>query len=677
MSQAIPVNRPAVVQPLRLSAAAPSRRVITIFGDSNFAGFLGHASNATGFRSTLNRILHENGIRFRMVGQGYGGLNAAGTLWGRNPDVEDFHDHPTHLISDWRHWAFGGRRLSHSNAVAAINATTNTFTVPGHNLAVGVVCTLDVSATNDPPVLAVSQPVYYVATVSGDDITLAQYEGSTTVIDITTAGSGTVRINEGIIEMLPNIANACDETPTDIVVGGGTNDVTALVAGGASVADALATLKARELEYEALLDELFPNANKHRVCLLDYNDDTASAINGSAVALQFNAWLVARASSLGRMWTVVEATSRIPKSAYIDIVHLARSGYEMYGEEIARSLVQSIGPGLAANRVPRPFVRRPAQACLELRATSDRGAFPAQTALNPGANSFFFGIRFMPFELKTGTNVIVQQETPYNDGCMLTINANRVNLYHKSAGAGTVIAVNAYTQCIKQYRWHDLFAFFDMVRQEAALFCNGKLLQRTHINATTITSADGWTVGAIPSLLSAPGLYQRFLVGHGASLSIEDALEMAVASYYDDADPPGTLYKAMLDEGTGTALASTVPDTTAGTLTVTTGGWVTSGRYKTQATDGYRRPRFDSRIASVTTTYTATYWEAVPCDPTAGGFTVTLPSATAHDDDRVRIYNASTSTNTITVSGAIDAASITTSRGALEFEARGGSWYPV
>ena len=39
-----------------------------------------------------------------------------------------------------------------------------------------------------------------------------------TVIDITAAGSGTVRINEGIIEMLPSIAEACDETPTDIIV---------------------------------------------------------------------------------------------------------------------------------------------------------------------------------------------------------------------------------------------------------------------------------------------------------------------------------------------------------------------------------------------------------------------------------------------------------------------------
>jgi hypothetical protein len=291
----------------------------------------------------------------------------------------------------------------------------------------------------------------------------------------------------------------------------------------------------------------------------------------------------------------------------------------------------------------------------------------------------------MPFELKTGTNVIVQQETPYNDGCMLTINAGRMNLYHKSAGAGTVIAINAFTQCIKQYRWHDLLAFFDMPRQEAALFCNGKLLQRTHIGTATIVSADGWTVGAIPSLLSAPGLYQRFLMGHGASLSIEDALEMAVASYYDDADPPGTTFKAMLADGTGTTLASSVPDTTAGTLTVTTGGWVTSGRYGKDADDGFIKPRFDSRIANVTAAYTATYQELVKCDPSGGAFTVTLPTAVGHDGKQIAFVNMTTSTNEVTldgnasetINGSTTLAGLNTSRGSRVIEAREGNWVTV
>jgi hypothetical protein len=164
-------------------------------------------------------------------------------------------------------------------------------------------------------------------------------------------------------------------------------------------------------------------------------------------------------------------------------------------------------------------------------------------------------------------------------------------------------------------------------------------------------------------------------MGHGASLSIEDALEMAEADYYQGERPAGTTAIYPINEGTGTSIAGTVIGSTAGTLS--SGTWVASGRYKKPCDYGYVKQRFDSRTANVTTTYTATYWEAVSCDPTAGGFTVTLPSATAHDDDRVRIYNASTSTNTITISGAIDAASITTSRGSLEFEARNGNWYPV
>jgi hypothetical protein len=670
------VLQPEAVDILASLAEEPFERVIAIFGDSNFAGFGPSAENATGFRSTLNRILNENGIQFRMIGQGYWGLNGAGSLWGRVHTIDDLHDHPVPLISDTRQWAFGGRKLVESNVVTAINATTNTLTVPGHNLAVGVVCTLDFSGTTDPPVLAVVQPVYYCASVSGNDITLGQFEGSTTPIDVTHAGTGVVRLNEGIIDMLPALFAASDAAPTDIIAGGGTNDVTALITQGLSVADALAILQERELAYEAKLNELAPQANIHRVCLLDYNDDTPSAIAASAVALQFNAWLVARAASLGRRWTVVEATSRIPKSAYADIVHLSHVGYELYGEEIGRSLVQSIGPGLPSARVPRPFVPRPAQACVELRATSDRCAFPAQTALNPGGNSFFFAVRFMPFALPAGTNVIVQQETPYQSGCMLTANAARLNLYHLSAGTGTVIAHNAHTACLQVFRWHDLFVFFDTVRKQVALICNGQLLQRTTIGDTVvITSQDGWSLGGIPSLLSALGLYQHFLVGHGAGLTVEHALKMARGIHYDNVDPKGTTYKALLAEGTGTVLASTVPDTTAGTLTG--GVWVASGKYKTRATYGHIEPRFDSRNANVTAAYTATYRERVPCDPTAGGFTVALPTAVGHDGEQVAINNMSASTNTITVSGAVAAASITTAYGFLCFEARNGSWYPV
>ncbi|WP_437647887.1 SGNH/GDSL hydrolase family protein [Sorangium sp. So ce362] len=664
-------------------AKAPARRVVLDTGDSNFSGFAANADNATGPRSTLQRVFQEEGIRFRMVGRGYGAPNGAGFTWGRYPKIDDFHDHPRAHIGDWRHWAFGGRRLSKSSAVTAIDATANTFTVPGHTLAVGVACTLDFSGTTDPPVLAVQQPIYYVATVVGDVVSFAQYEGSTTPIDITYAGSGEVRLNEGLIEMLPKIAEACDEAPTDVIAGGGTNDISALIVAGYSEAETLAILQQRERDYEKQLARLFPRANKHRVCVLDFKDDTASSIAASAVALAFNAWLVKRAPTLGRTWNVIDATAKVPASAYADNVHLSRVGYEIWGEEIARQVVQGIGAGLEGAKVPRTFVRRAAQACIELRATTDRATFPAQAALNVGSNPFFFRVRYMPFELKTGTNVIVMQENPYNDGCMLTMTGPRLNLYHKSAGAGAVIAANAYTECLKQYRWHDLFVFV-APGKEAALLCNGRLVQRVVIGEASITSQDGWAVGAFSSLSSAPGLYQGFLVGHGAALSIEDAWELAIAAYYDDEDPEGTTYKAKLDEGTGTTLASTVHDTTAGTLAVTTGGWVGSGKYEMPANDGYRKPELDQRIAPVTAAYTATYGELVKCDPTSAGFTVTLPTAVGHEGEPIWVSNVTASTNAIVVDGnasetldGATTATINTAWGDLRLISDGANWAAI
>lgn len=676
------------VSPLRTLAAQPSRRVLMIIGDSNFAGFSASSDNATGFRSALQRVLQEEGIRFRMVGRGFGALNSTGTTWGRFPNVDDFHDKPIPHLADPRHWGFGGRRLSLSNAVTVINAGTGTFTVPGHTLTVGVACTLDTSGMSTPLTMSVVQPVYYAATVSGNDITLAQYEGSTTPLSIANAGSGTLRINEGLNEMLPGIAEACDETPTDIIAGGGTNDVSALISGGASVAAALVILKARELVYEEELLTLFPYANIHRVCLLDFMDDTQAAIDASSLVHQFNSWLVERGASLGRRWNVIDATSIVPGSAYADNVHLLRNGYEAWGQEIARQVAECIGRGPEGAKVPRPFVRRSAQACIELRATTEKATFPAQTALNPGSDSFFFAIWFMPFALPTGTNVIVQQESPYNDGCMLTHNGTGLNLYHKSAGAGAVIAITGppgYTHCLKQYRWHRLVAFFDTTRNQAALFCNGKLLQRVNIGSASITSQDGWCLGAISSFASALGLYQGFTVGHGASLSIEDFREQVEADYYDNEDPPGTTYKAKLDEGTGTSLASTVHDTTAGTLSAPTGGWVASGLYPKRPDDGYKQIVFSGRRATVTAAYTATYGEIVLCDPTSAGFTVSLPTAVGHDGEQVLLVNASASTNAITIdpngsetiNGSTTITGINTARGSRLIEARGGNWITV
>jgi len=76
-----------------------------------------------------------------------------------------------------------------------------------------------------------------------------------------------------------------------------------------------------------------------------------------------------------------------------------------------------------------------------------------------------------------------------------------------------------------------------------------------------------------------------------------------------------------------------------------------------------------------TAAYTASAWDFVECDPTAGGFTVTLPPI-VHGGEQVVVKNASASANVITIEPAanntIDNGASTTiavGRGALLFNA--------
>ena len=80
--------------------------------------------------------------------------------------------------------------------------------------------------------------------------------------------------------------------------------------------------------------------------------------------------------------------------------------------------------------------------------------------------------------------------------------------------------------------------------------------------------------------------------------------------------------------------------------------------------------------------YRARYYDCVMCDPTAGGFTVTLPAA-AKLNRLIVVKNASGSTNTITIEAdgddLVDGASsitITTANGSamLFSDGRGGWW---
>lgn len=88
------------------------------------------------------------------------------------------------------------------------------------------------------------------------------------------------------------------------------------------------------------------------------------------------------------------------------------------------------------------------------------------------------------------------------------------------------------------------------------------------------------------------------------------------------------------------------------------------------------------RVTDVkTAAYRAKYFDCVLCDPTGGGFTVTLPNARDMPHRWVTVKNASESTNTITVDGSgsetIDGAAnqtIVIARASLTFMSDGENW---
>ncbi|WP_437679982.1 SGNH/GDSL hydrolase family protein [Sorangium sp. So ce131] len=641
-------NKALYPVPLSDHAASGAGVVLAWLGDSNGVGYPASQEAATGSRVVVQRALIAHGIPFRMVGRGFGALNGTGQQWGRYPLTEDLHDSPATGLWDWRHNCYTGRRLVKTTTVTGVNTSTGTITAPGHTLLVGDPFYL--TSTGATPTYAVAQQLVYAATVNGNDIQPAQYEGGS-AIGVLTAGSGTITLCEGLADMLPAIVASWDATPTDVIVMGGTNDVIALIDAGSSEADALAACKTRELTYEALLDNYCPGARKYRWSVMPVTSGVTNQAAKESVRSQLNTWLASEAvPARGGLWTFVHATARIgAPQMQGDGLHPYRAGYQLMGQDGARPIITAVGQGPVDERFPQPFVRRQPQACVELRAPTDRIAFPAQPGLNPGANAFFLRVDFMPFEVSSGTRVIAQLESPYSNGMLLAARNSNVVLYWKSASP--CIPVSNFTPGLQRFRHSRLFLFCDPAGH-AAVFANGQLLQRVQTTAAAITSSAGLYLGGVGGLDCAPGLYQSLIFGHGAGLTIEAAARMAWRDYVLGEDPTGTTAKFDVSEGTGTAIGGKVVGSTAATLTVSTGGWVAGGRYKRPWDEGYVRPAMDQQLRTITGAYQVARDEYVKYS--AGSYNLILPDAQGNTGARVilaEVGNSSTPTTILAKGG--------------------------
>lgn len=661
--------------------------MIAIWGDSNAAGFTPGDDRATGFRIVLQRALKEAGIWFRMVGIRIGALNGTGQTWGKYPVVDDFHDAPQYIIQDWRHDGHAGRRISDTGTVASINTGTGVITTTvGHNLGGG--SPVAITSTGSLPTISGLTPIttqgqtyllgFAAGAITSTTFQISPYDNGAAAT-ISNAGSGTITLGVGLNELVfPAFASpAYNETPTDIIVLGGTNDISALVS--AADPNAFTYLRASAAAYYAKLQTVAPLARKYVISILPFTQGASNQASCEALREQFNTWLSTYVSTLGSRWVFVDAASGISAAQMgSDGVHPNSWGYRIYGQAIARAVIATCGTGAADDVVPCAFVRRNQQACIQFTATSNNIRIPAQTAVNPTSNSFFAAIWYFPTDVSSsGPNGILTCENPYTNGCLLTqVNGNTIDFRWKSGGA--VMPSGPYTAVLKKFRWHRIFLFCDRPTGKAAVFVNGGLLWPVITTPSDITPSVGWYIGG-GGVSSALGLYQGFLFGTGSNLSIEDAARMAHRDYYRGIDPPGTTAKYDISDGSGTSIAGALQGATAGTLTG--GTWIASGRFPKHVDQGYVKPRWDENPSTITAAYTASIDEWISYDATGGAFAVTLPSAVGLDGREIGFGEVGGSTNNITItpsnSQTIDGAPsivLNTAGARKRIVSRGGNW---
>lgn len=652
-------------------------RVITLIGDSIVAGDGASSEAATGPREALCRTLSEAGVQFTLEGvKGWGAPSGTGTTWGNFPNIDDFHDAPKEVIPSFQHNGFHGRRLSATTLVTAVDTGTGVFSAAGTTVGDGSPVRL--TSTGALPTLSVVQHIYFARdVVLGVSYKLAAFEGGP-ALTVSNAGSGTIVSNEGLTELVAGLFAAHEQEATDIVIGGGTNDISKLVDDGTP--NPLVVLQARATAYWNAIDLSAPSdARRYAPSLLPITAPATNAVAKNELVDQYNAWLETAVPTRGGLWAFVDVqVSAAAMSA--DGYHPTIAGADAYGTAIGRAIVTRVG--VTEGERVGIITRRPPRACVELRTrASDQIRIPVHASVNPESDDWFAFVWWHPFELFTGTNVILQNEQPYNEGLALAQSSDQLLLYWKTGAP--VVPASDYTRVFRAHRWHLLGVMGSRSRGQAAVTCQGKLVQRVHVSSPgAITASTGWYLGAVGGLNGATGLFSEFVVGHAASLDIEQFVRWSRRLFDKGELPPSATNDYPLNDGGGTSLAGRVNGSASGILTG--GFWTPAGNYRKPIDEGYVRPDWDVRPYTVTAATGIAIGELLRVNPTGGAFPVTLPSAIRLRGRRLAVKNVTASTNAITLTPAgaekIDDGAtyvMTVAREVVYLESDGANWLKV
>ncbi|WP_437585551.1 GDSL-type esterase/lipase family protein [Sorangium sp. So ce1000] len=491
------------------------------------------------------------------------------------------------FIGDWRHEGHSGYRLTRSTT-ATVDPATGTFTAaaPGGIANHGAVA---FSSTGALPGGLLANRVYFFTGVSGATFRLSATQGGAAITGYADAGTGTITVGLGLLEMWPALHPGYDEAPDIILIKAGTNDII----GGAT---ASATLSATG----ALIDQMritFPAAEIVVCSIAPLLPGTATDGSWASLAAARDAYvaglpgLVATKGSRVGYYNTAAGLNAGNMSS--DGVHPLSQGYVAEADAYG-TVVERLGGASHGKPAPRAITTRAATSSVVLAANTDVVTIPYDHALSPGRDasgnqvdqSFAVGFWHYPTALPadSAVRVLVKYGTVHPAGYLIghratSGNGGGISVYLGASGAGVISGPTAGSysgEVLKLNQWARVWVFFDRNKLQCGLFINGRLVLWAPIPAAwTIAEQNPTYIGRASPFSAGLGLIDGFVLAKGSHLNVDNALEYCEADYYDGILPPGVTAAYGLASGTGTAAAPITYGLPNGTLTGAT--WSAAG----------------------------------------------------------------------------------------------------
>lgn len=556
--------------------------VYRLIGDSNTEGQGSSLEQAAGLRPWFLKYLESYRGDVRAVGtKSYGD-----SFWGSATYGSMFN-----RFQWWEHDAMPGEKIGYE--VPSVSATSGSATLTSatvHGLGVGAIWRWTTA-----PAPFVDDALYIVASVPTTSTFTLKATSAGAAVQATASGSGFVGLT-GLISLPPILAASAPVRENMVCVpSAGTNDINVAVnAGSTAQAAATETHRRVRLLIEQMLrawpgpDQLFLFGG-----LPPFFPGSASggtwATKQAAVVL-YRDLLAAEIASRGsrfryrNIWEDVTAGDNNG-----DGVHFLSPAYRASGVNLGELAKETTRGAVSGRAWPRSFLKRERVPKLALTGTTGRVTGPSTSI---GENSVLVALAYKPdtgdLPADTTTRFLMWLgSADYNTGIGIacrspsgTAGRSGLNVYH--LGVAVQSGSSGYNsddgtasrKVFREGEWADWVVLFNRESLRCVTWKDGEMVNNVSISAAWNIAANTWKIGHISGALpAAEGHYQDFEIAIGSQLTVAACAEWARARYAERSRFDGTADYRRLNEGTGTAAASTVNGLASATLSGLS-GWV-------------------------------------------------------------------------------------------------------